>query len=396
MIDVAVVIVYLDVDLGNMLKARGIDVKFFKGEYHNQGVFQEDSFRALARPLVAEILDDIDDDVKPKLALQFGVKDDSLLPAACVNRCIKYVRRRREYLTKKAKKKQSQPKAKRSIEPQIEEVDVASATPPDVASATSPDETPDVASATRPDETPDVASVSYDCIDCSTSMSSLEECWPPEDRVPETVFHRCKACYEKYQFKDKDAKNRSKKKTEKAKLKELQKIPRPKQIESRTKRKGGEPTTKSTKRAKTKSTTLSVKGYTYKYVRFTNVMVKWGRDGYFAALIMGYSKGKYKVYFPADGQELSDVPESDIRMPKKDTLWSKVRVSDAFGWVFTRSKGQEYKVIKVGKGKNISKYVCNHIETADSIVMDMGDVLRKYIREVYPIETRKFACVFTS
>ena len=117
-----------------MLKARGIDVKFFKGEYHNQGVFQEDSFRALARPLVTAILDDLDDDVKPKLALQFGVKDDSLLPAACVARCIRYVRRRREYLTKKAqKKKQSQPKAKRSIEPQIEEVDIASAT--DVASA---------------------------------------------------------------------------------------------------------------------------------------------------------------------------------------------------------------------------------------------------------------------
>ena len=384
-----------------MLKAKGFDKKYLHGDYHLDGVFQHDLFKMDAGPLVQEVLEDIDENQQPQVATQFGVVDASLLPKAFLTKCLSYVRRRKEYLVRRAKKKSSvqvkvEPKAKRRIIDATQKTDTAAdTTPADTAKSQDKSVGPPV---------------SYDCIDCPESMASLDECYPEEDRSPETVFYRCKSCYAKFQFKDLDKKNRSKKTTEKETLNELKPTSEAgastarKVTKKSTKRAARRSTPKPTKRKasastpkasestpkKTKSTTL--KGYTYKFSRFQNVMAKWGRDGYFAAQVTGFSKGDYRVYFPADGQSLSNVPESALKMPGNNALWAKIQRSDVLGYEFALQR-HKYKVENLGTGKNINKYVCIN-EAGFEKLFDIGELMKRYLREVHPIATRKLVCVF--
>ena len=131
---------------------------------------------------------------------------------------------------------------------------------------------------------------------------------------------------------------------------------------------------------------MKVKGFSYIYLRGENVLASWPGSGYFAAHITGYSKGKYKVYFPADNKTRV-VPENEIRKTKKNMLWAKVTRLDVKDFEFTHEKNR-YIVKKIGIGKNLNKYMCESYNSAGIktgfAYFYIGNIMKKYLKKLHP------------
>lgn len=226
--------------------------------------------------------------------------------------------------------------------------------------------------------------VAYDCQQCGISMSTLEECYPPEERKDGLIFH-CQKCYlankellsEIGTLSDRD---RAKKKQEVEAFKNANKKP-----VAKTKKPAG--SNRKTPRTKKKTT---VKTTTFTYNLFARVWSKYpGFEGYHKGEIYRRYKTKYSVYFPEDHTTLTGVTDADLKTPKVTEDWAKMTRKQFVGEHFMRSNVR-HDIIAMGKGKTLQQYEVRVLKPngqhgEESLFFNVGEVQQMVLHQMFPL-----------
>ena len=136
-----------------------------------------------------------------------------------------------------------------------------------------------------------------------------------------------------------------------------------------------------------------VGGYEYKYPRGSNAVGNWPGSGWHPCHIFGYCKGNYRLYFPYDGEVLENVPEKNLKPASKKALWNSIERDNCLGYRFTHN-GRTLTVEGIGTGGHINQYMCSGIDGKKGCFMDIGTVMKQYLRELYPTQTSKMKHIF--
>lgn len=134
--------------------------------------------------------------------------------------------------------------------------------------------------------------------------------------------------------------------------------------------------------------------YPDKFPLHTNVMALWPDENGepFRAQIFGRYRGKYNLYFPSDGEVLKGVKQSTLQTPPKDVSWAKLTRKQFLELEFLHKKHVKntprkfgtFKVMKLGKGVNVNKYVCMFGDAKREYLFDMGYVQNLLIPDIFP------------
>jgi len=150
--------------------------------------------------------------------------------------------------------------------------------------------------------------------------------------------------------------------------------------------------------ASKKKTTKRTK-HTYRYKLHQCVMCKYDKEWYKAQIFL-LRAGKYSCYFLLDSEVRRNVPECDIKLPRKKENWAKLERNDCSEFEFVhdeeakgcpkprKSNGKAYdrfKVVKLGEKRNINKYLCVHANGKSNLYFDIAYVMKKYEKEVFGV-----------
>ena len=131
-----------------------------------------------------------------------------------------------------------------------------------------------------------------------------------------------------------------------------------------------------------------------------NVLGLWQGAGWFRAQIFATSSGKYDLYFPEDGEEYLGAPKKHLKRPKKKENWTKLKREDYLDIVFTHTdvyrntpteKKGKFKALRVGKGPHTNRYICEYVTGRKTITdnteypFDIGYVQKKLFTYFFPL-----------
>ena len=139
-----------------------------------------------------------------------------------------------------------------------------------------------------------------------------------------------------------------------------------------------------------------VGGYEYKYPRGSNAMGNWPGSGWYPCHIIGYSKGNYRLYFPSDGEVLENAPENAVKPAPKKALWNSITRDHCLRYRFTNKDGRTLTVEGIGTGVHVNQYRCSSTDGKKDCFVDIGTVMKQYLRELHPTQTSKMKHIFVS
>ena len=108
-----------------------------------------------------------------------------------------------------------------------------------------------------------------------------------------------------------------------------------------------------------------------------------------------HKNGKYDVYFLDDGLTKRGVHPKAIRLPRGKPKWARIRRKDLINMEFdhidptypnTPTQQGRYKVLKLGEGRHMNKYLCTAKGLPAGLYFDVGYVQKRLIKHIFPIE----------
>ena len=270
--------------------------------------------------------------------------------------------------------------------------------------------------------------ISWQCIGhaCDVVMTSLEDCYPVNQRGDSGAMLRCLNCWNKdkkiIEDAQKNATNyRNINKAQLANAK-MQGMPKEKNKSGNSNKKQGDEGKGSADKGKAGGKGKGGKGKGGKgkggkgkagkgkvpkekkpekpFEVGENVLGLWQGAGWFRAQIFATSSGKYDLYFPEDGEEYLGAPKKHLKRPKKKENWTKLKREDYLDIVFTHTdvyrntpteKKGKFKALRVGKGPHTNRYICEYVTGRKTITdnteypFDIGYVQKKLFTYFFPL-----------